>query len=293
MKKAKLLLSFSIILLSVITLSCGQHYGTDNVFYRGNKVDNRIDYIHEINDVLPKNTKLKTKYRVLVLADVHVGSPRKETDIKPLLNWLDEYKKKNEDYYPIFALSLGDLVDHGTMAEYEKYDSIVKQIENKGVHVVNVLGNHDLFNSGWENYQKMCYPYCSLFKFETNKFSWYAIDTGTGDLGIKQYNILKEAWAKDSKPKIVMMHYPIANSRRFGTFCMHDTTERNLLIDLLAKNNAKAALCGHLHQKQAMDLQVYKEYGNPSLCYSENGWTLFEIDESNESVTKIDINEAF
>ena len=293
MKKVRLLLSISIILMSLLVLSCGQHYGTDNIFYKGNKVENRIECVKEIKDVLPSNIKLGTRYRVLVLADVHVGSPIKETDIKPLLKWLNEYKKSNPSLYPVFGLSLGDLVDHGTMAEYEKYVALMNKIEDKGIHIVNVLGNHDLYNSGWDNYKKMCYPYCSLFKFETNKFAWYAVDTGTGDLSIKQYRILKDAFAKDSKPKIVMMHYPIANSKQFGTFCMHDTTERNLLIDLFAKNNVKAALCGHLHQKQAMNLQAFQEYGNPSLCYSENGWTLFEIDESNDSVTKIDINAAF
>ena len=65
-----------------------------------------------------------------------------------------------------------------------------------------------------------------------------------------------------------MSHYPFANSKWLGSFCLHDSTERNLILDLFAKNGVKAALCGHLHQTQAADLQQFKEYGLPSFRYT-------------------------
>lgn len=137
----------------------------------------------------------------------------------------------------------------------------------------------------------MVFPYCSLFHFETKTFSWYGIDTGTGDLGKKQYNLLKKAFEKDNKPKVIMMHYPLANTKYLGAFAMHDSTERNLLIDLFAKNNVKAVLCGHLHQIHGIDLQVFQEYDNPSFCFSEYpAWTLYEIDEISQTVTELPRN---
>lgn len=286
--RKRIVTSFIFIFVVLIALvSCV--YGTNNFLYKGNKVDNRIDYIHEIKDVLPPNTEFPSKYRILVLADVHVGSPTRDTDIAPLIAWLKRYKIEHPDDYPLFGLSLGDLVDHGTKEEYEKYCSLMNQVENEGIHIINVLGNHDLYASGWEHYQKMCYPNCSLFKFESKNFSWYGIDTGTGDVGIKQYNILKDAFKNDKRPKIILMHYPLSNTKRFGFLCLHDPTERNLLIDLFAQNDVKAALCGHLHQTQDADLQLFMEYGNPSYLYSENGWTIFEIDENRKSVIKVPI----
>ena len=285
----KKIISVAFILLSIsLLLSC--IYGTNNFLYKGNKVDSRVDYIHEIDDVLSKGKTFTEKYRILVLADVHIGGRESKHEENELLSWLDKYKKCNETDYPLFALSLGDLVDHGKQEEYEDYLNFVNKIESKGIHVINVLGNHDLFNCGWEIYKEKVYPYKSLFHFNSKNFSWYAIDTGTGDLGIKQYNLLKDAFKKDKKNKIIMMHYPLSNTRRFSFLCLHDSTERNLLIDLFAQNNVKACLCGHLHEPKDADLTVLQEYGNPSFRYSSSGWNVFEIDEINGSVKKLPLD---
>lgn len=272
----------------VLSSSCG--YGTDNFFYKGNKVDSRVDNVVEINDFISPETAKLSKYRILVLADVHVGGYKTVTDYEILFNWLKDLKKNDPDNFPKFCLILGDNVDHGYKSEFIDFVDFTKEIEKLEIPVINVLGNHDLYNSGWKNYKSMCYPFCSLFHFSTKNFSWYGIDTGTGDIGIKQFNILKRAMAKDNKPKIVMTHYPFSNTRLYGILCLHDPTERNLIIDLFARSDVKAALCGHLHQTQAADLQAFDEYGNPSFRYCKNGWNIFEIDEDNCRVKKISLD---
>lgn len=276
--KNKFIFSFCILYI-ILTFSC--RYGTDNYFYAENQVDNRISDINSLNDFTSFSFNLPEKFRILVLSDTHFGSKTKDVDTSPFFKWIDNLKADNPEKVPAFCLILGDNVDHGDESEYKTYYNFTKQIEKRGIKVLSVVGNHDLFNSGWENYKKYCYPYNSLFKFETKGFSWYGIDTGTGTIGKKQFNLLKEAFEKDKKPKIILSHYPFANTRRQGALSLHDSTERNLLIDLFAKSNVRAALCGHLHYELSVNLFAFKEFGNPSFRYRDKGWTVYEIDESN------------
>lgn len=270
-----------ILIFSLTTFSCV--YGTNNFLYWGNQVDKRVDYIHELNDfenkIDSKENPLSSKYKILVITDTHFGSPHKETETEPFIKWLNSVPKKD---LPKFCLILGDNVDQGYENEYKEYCDFKQKIENKGIPVITLLGNHDLYNSGWEYFVDNCYPCCSIFHFDTKGFSWYGIDTGTGDLGIKQYKMLKKQMENDNKPKIVICHYPLTNSKWMGAVSFHDSSERNLLVNLYSKNKVSVVLCGHLHKIDFADLGSFREYGHPSFCYSDPpAWTLYEVDESN------------
>lgn len=279
-----------VVLCLIITLSSVSCiYGTNNFLYKGNQVDNRVDYFHELSDFEKKieKNKLPNKYKILVITDTHFGSPQKKTETARFYNWLEKIKSDTTDK-PKFCLILGDNVDRGYDSEYKDFCEFVKQIEEAGIPVISTVGNHDLYNSGWDLYQKYCYPHCTLFHFETKGISWYSIDTGTGNIGIKQYNIIRKALFSDDKPKIVLSHYPLTNSKWLGAVSLHDSTERNLLIDLYSRTNVFSILCGHLHQINYSDLGVFIEYGHPSFCYSDfDAWTLYEVDETNISAPKI------
>lgn len=287
--KRKLVLGTSILvfMISMTTFSCV--YGTNNFFYKANQVKNRVDYIHELDDFetdIKSESINEKKYKILVLTDVHLGNRVKKVEMERFFSWLDTCKTNND--LPEFCLILGDNVDHGYKKEYDTYCDFTKHIKDKGIPVITMFGNHDLYNSGWDNFKKMCYPHCSLFHYDTPGFSWYGIDTGTGNIGKKQFDLLKNAFAKDKKPKIVISHYPLTNSRTVGAISFHDSTERNLLIDLYAKNNVKAVLCGHLHKTKYKDLGAFKEYGFPSFCYAKYpAWTLLEINETNPNVPEL------
>ena len=282
--KNKLLILLCLI-ISLSSVSC--IYGTNNFLYKGNKVDYRIDEFHRLNDF--ESTidvqNLPNKYQILVITDTHFGSPKKTTETESFYKWLDTLNDENR---PKFCLILGDNVDRGYENEYKLFCKFVKHIEDKGIPGISTVGNHDLYNSGWDLYVKYCYPNCSLFHFETKAFSWYSIDTGTGIIGTKQFKILKRALRSEDKPKIILSHYPLTNSKWVGAISLHDSTERNLLIDLYSRTNVKTLLCGHLHQINYADLGPFIEYGHPSFCYADfNAWTLYEIDESDNNNPKI------
>lgn len=292
MKKKVLYPLFIVLLLllsAVLLYSCV--YGTNDFYYPGNKVSERVDYIHSLQDFEKKINaeSLPDKYNVLVLTDTHFGSKTKTTETASFYKWLRELPR--DENFPKFCLILGDNVDHGYKEQYKTFCTFVDVIEDEGIPVVSVIGNHDLYNCGWKYFNKMCYPYCSSFHFETKAFSWYCIDTGTGDVGQKQFDIINKTFEKDKKPKIVISHYPLTNAKKMGSISFHDSTERNLLIDLYGKNNVKFLLCGHLHMIVSRNFGVFEEFGNPSFCYSDTDrWTMYQIDESdinNPTVKKL------
>ena len=102
--------------------------------------------------------------------------------------------------------------------------------------IFNTCGNHDLYQGHWDNWKDACYPHTSFYKFQTSGFSWYALDTASGRICPNQFNLLKEEISKDPKPKVIFTHYPLTEFRVLG-IGLDETTERNLLIDLFAKNN--------------------------------------------------------
>lgn len=277
------------LILSVSSISC--IYGTNNFFYYGNDVDKRVDYLHELDDFETRcnssnSESFPKKYKILVITDTHFGSPLKTTETAKFYNWLTTINSSHDK--PKFCFILGDNVDRGYESEYVLFADYVKHIEDAGIPVLSILGNHDLYNSGWDVYLKYCEPKCSLFHFDTPVYSWYAIDTGTGNIGMKQYKMIKKAFVNDPKKKIVLSHYPLTNSKWLSSISMHDSTERNLLVDLYSRTNVTDILCGHLHQINYADLGTFREYGHPSFCYSDApAWTLYEVDETDKNRPKI------
>lgn len=265
-------------LLSLLS-SC---YGSWNILYEGNNVDERtksLRYISNKNDeefAAAGIASLKGKYTVLVISDTHFGNKKKDIDYSLLFNWLDQLKGKPD--YPVFAIHLGDAVDIGNQYEYDLYLNFCNKLKNDyGIKLIfNSCGNHDIYQNNWDNWEENCYPHTSFYRFNTSRFSWYCLDTASGTIGIKQYKKLCEELEKDSRPKIIFTHYRFI---RFNIDCtnMAETTERNLLISDFYRNNVKAVLGGHNHDPTEDNLGFYN-YGIPSLGYYEK-WGLLHVDE--------------
>lgn len=271
--------TISIFLISVFFVSC---YGSWNPFYEGNNVDYRTGAMLNLTD--STNTEfaasgvsgLSGKYNVLILTDTHFGYKNKEAPLPQLFAWLDSVK--DTPAAPAFAICLGDAVDTGAQAEYTEYITFCnKLISDYGIKIVfNTAGNHDIYQSHWENWQANCYPHTSFYKFETAGFSWYSLDTASGTVSRQQYDIFKSAIEKDSKPKVVYSHYPLSEYNL--AFGYGETTERNLLIDDFLKNNVKAYFGGHNHYSD-YDFNGFNDYCCPSFRFNEK-WTVIQIDEA-------------
>lgn len=264
-----------ILLLNVffIFLFCSCSYGNKDLFYYGNFVRKRCSELKILED---KPSAENIKYKVLVLTDLHFGVTHVDDPVPGFKKW---YEGLTDSELPAFCLSLGDQVDHGYRDELKDYDAFVKYIESRNVKVYNVIGNHDLYNSGWGGWKDTCYPNTSTYKFETQKISWYGLDSGSALLGIDQYKALEKAFEKDKNKKIIFTHYPLYTKSLL--FCMEDTTERNMLIKLFDENNVIADLGGHIHKYETNHFYEYDLLTFPSFRYDKK-WGMLTIDESEE-----------
>ena len=282
MKKiSSLLISIILFLLS----SC-HGYGSWNFFYEGNDVDERTKSCKKLTDSDSDFAKsgissLGNKYTVLVFTDTHFGSKKKDIKYQNLLDYLSTLKGSAD--YPAFAICLGDSAELGNQEDFDEYNKFCDLlISDYGLGLVlNVCGNHDIYQNHWDNWKANCYPYTSFYTFETKKFSWYCLDTASGTIGLNQYNKIKELFEKDSRPKIIFTHYPFT---RFKYDCanMGESTERNILLSDFANNQVLCVLGGHNHIPSFDDLG-FKDYGIPSFGYKES-WGLMHVDEEKEDV---------
>lgn len=277
----KVLSSTLLFFVLFVISSC---YGSWNPFEANNDVDSRIENLSDISADLPSSvTQNKGEYKVLILTDLHYGSTSKDCPEKELFDWLDSLSLSER---PRFAISLGDSADTGSQSEYDDYLKFCNELKSKyEIEMMNVPGNHDLYQAHWDVWKKNCFPNKSLYSFKTQNFSWYAIDTASGSIGLNQFYQLKKAIQKDPNPKIVYTHYPILEFNLVFGLC--DTVERNLLIDLFVRNNVKISLGGHLHYYATDKLEDYQEYCLPSFKY-DNTWSILTVDE-NSGAVKIDL----
>jgi 3',5'-cyclic-AMP phosphodiesterase len=269
----------SLLILTVVLLSsCA--YGLYNFFGREDTVRARAESLVQL--AAPATVlKSDTSYTVAVITDVHFGADKSRDVDDAFLFWLAEMKAQSS--LPKFVLCLGDVAEHGFESEMKDYNAFCGKIREYGPEVYSVLGNHDLYNNGWQHWKKIVYPGTSFYHFRTNKFSWYFLDTGNGTLGAYQYSILIDALESDSAPKVICMHYPVYAHGKFY-FCLQDSVERNLLISYFADNNVKLLLDGHTHEYNYTDLG-FIEYNVPGFLEKEK-WALVAVNETTGTVTE-------
>lgn len=251
-------------------------YGADNFFYPQNSVHNREKNITYLSNTGVEG--LSSSYSFAVMTDVHYWALEfQKAPAMPdseFLSWLDALPSSEK---PGFCLVLGDVVDYGAAEQYPAYVSFIDNIESRNVKVFNVAGNHDLYNSGWDNWRINCYPHTSFYNFKTSGFSFYGLDTGSGGPGYEQLTSLQSAFSVDSKPKIVFSHYPFFSDSLVFSMC--DSTERNLALDMFQKNNVRLYLCGHIHKYELYDFGTLRHLALPSFRY-DGIWALVTVDES-------------
>lgn len=286
---------FLIVVISVLIFSCEYYsYGLEEFLYRSNTVSVRAE---EMPDLSGKNGNFEDleifnkvsgkKYTVLFITDVHFGGENSgKNGARPellFLEWLKNLKETNPELYPSFAICLGDIAEHGHDREFIEYKFFTDKLntaEYGNIKTFNVVGNHDLYNSGWEGFKKFCYPYTSFYKFRTKGFTWYFVDSASCSIGEDQLTTLSRdmIYNEKGRKKLVFTHVPVyANGVQY--FVMQNTTERNRFISLLADENTSMLVDGHTHSENKSDLG-FIEWNLPGFL-EKYGFGLMFVDETN------------
>lgn len=275
------LVSICSFLMILSLISCS--YGIQELFGRPYDVDERSSTLKILQSSEAPALSYPDEFNILVFADVHFGKSDRCANEDKLFEWIQN-SQTDVSKSPLFCLCLGDVADHGKEDEYLKYKDLIERIFTvKGVKTYTTVGNHDLYNSGWSNYIKYVYPYSSFYKFETDRFSFYSIDTASGCVGKVQFKALKKAFENDPKKKIVFTHFPLYGEGDFY-FRLQDMTERNLLIALFAENNVAICVSGHTHSNLSTDFRAFYDLNYYALCKSGKA-VLLHINQMTQSVT--------
>ena len=212
------------------------------------------------------------KYSFIVLTDSHFGDSNYERRDQI---FLQKFKLllQNPDpaLRPSFIVNLGDSMDGGHESEADFFNATAaiwiqtakSELGVSDYKVYSVLGNHDLYNNGWEVWRRKIYPYTSYYTFSldaggTTPFDFWFLDTGNGTLGANQLEDLESGLKKSARPKLVFMHYPIYAGGIFY-FALDDVQERSRLISDFAGANVKYVFEGHKHAVHSYDFKSFKE----------------------------------
>ena len=279
---------FLFCILFFSSMSCS--LGVQQAFWRPHPVDARSTEVAKLNAVeFPFiGSSMSLKYDCLILADIHFGNKRHPAWQKLFFASLKQYRETHSTPM-LFCIILGDVAHHGFAAEYETVKAFEQRIAEENrlpaygnipMPVYNVVGNHDLYNSGWKLWQQTCYPHKSSYYFETKKLEWYFLDTASGTLGRPQFYNLKEKFRDSSKTKFIFTHYPLY-SNGIVYFSLSNPRERAELISLFAQTHVKLYCSGHYHPGSYYDYAGFQEYTVKSFG-SFGKYHILHVDESGE-----------
>lgn len=151
---------------------------------------------------------------------------------------------------------LGDLVQNGQEAEYLSYHESVD-----GLNVFNVIGNHDVYNAGWNFFREYLGPSSYSLPIgtagEIGSLLLINIDSANASLGNSQtewlINIL-ETERKQYTHCIIITHSNLFPSSLGTVVQFSDKNEVYSLVDLFNKHDVDYVLGGHSHQLSEYEL---------------------------------------
>lgn len=192
-------------------------------------------------------------YSIYVCADTHIEST---------YNNLREFatRLRNSESGD-FGIMLGDCANpRNTMPNYIEGIKFVEGVQAVDKPIFSIIGNHDLYFNGWNDFYK--YLGASVYWFEVEyaegRDLFIALDSASGTLGKKQIKWLKELLAaKRDKYRhcVVLTHtnlfYTDNSQQGSGNMALEETA---LLTQLFARNRVTLCLQGHDHYREDLML---------------------------------------
>jgi UDP-2,3-diacylglucosamine pyrophosphatase LpxH len=234
------------IALGLVFLSC-EEIDLNGILVSYEEADKRFEesmdwnILHPSREIMvPDNT-----YTIFSMGDSHVGGT------KNFLAFLQEAKKGNA-----VALTLvGDLTN-GQENDYEIVESMIQ--DNDSLAIFPMVGNHDLFFNGWEQFYSRLGSSTYSFTIKTPAASdlFICLDSGGSTLGSKQLDWLKSVLKNERNNYrycVIFTHINLFRPRKtFSTNMLEE--EIHVLLDLFIRYKVDMVVTGHDHEN---DVQVF------------------------------------
>ena len=220
----------------------------------GDVVDSRFEQsIAMTEDKSVATLEVEESYTFYVCTDPHIN----ET-----YNNLREFSTRlRNDASVDFGIVLGDCTDsRNAFQNYVDALSFVEGEQQANKPIFSLIGNHDLFFKGWNEYAKLLGP--SVYWFEvksgSSKDLFITLDSASGTLGKKQMEWLKNILATERanyRHCVVLTHtnlfYTDNTQQGSGNMALEETA---LLADLFSRNKVTLCLQGHDHHREDLTL---------------------------------------
>lgn len=216
----------------------------------GDTVDARFEESMALNKSKPiARIESEDAYLFYVCADAH---------IKESYNNLREFATlmRNDPQAP-FGVMLGDCIDkRNAWSRYLEAIEHIAESQPYDTPIFSVLGNHDLYFAGWENFVELIGP--SVYWFEVEHSSgqdlFIVLDSASGTLGGKQMAWLEEFLSVERERYrhcIVLKHtnlfYTDLSQNTTGNMPLEESTA---LFELFSKHKVTLCLQGHDHNRE-------------------------------------------
>ena len=229
-------------------------------------VQTRFEQSMDMNAKLKAGTVETTEeYIFYVAADPHVNKTHRHLDI-----FNDRFRNDSE---VSFAVILGDCIDvRDNHPEYLKALEYHPERHLCKHPVFHVLGNHDIYFDGWEDFKELIGPSVYWFEaaFPDGKDLYITLDSASGTFGRKQTEWFREFLEKNRSQYrhcVILTHVNIFytdNSQKFsGNLALEETYA---FIDFLGKEDVTLVLQGHDHHREVVEYDdvVYTAVGTIS-----------------------------
>jgi len=185
---------------------------------------------HEIKKI--EQVKSSEKFSFAVLADNKNGYKTFKRILKDI-----------EDNNYLFAIDVGDLVYDGEKAKYRIFYRLIRNLKTP---FLVAPGNHDIRETGEENYFDIFGKF--YYSFAYNNSLFIVLDTANG----KAVDEVQERWLegelqKNYKHKFVFSHYPFFDPRPNYWHALEDRNNGERLMVLMEKYKPDIVFTSHIH----------------------------------------------
>lgn len=255
-----------------------------SAFFVHTSADQRVEESLNYAGQIPQAIQVDTlNFKFAVFSDIHIT---KEND-----NLFDRFKQEAVQRNIDFFVVTGDLADNGLE---EEMLLCREDLDNIGLPYYVTIGNHDLYQShSWSDWKSIFGPATYSLVF-SDFLKIIFLDSGSGTIGEKQFNWLKNELQKTPTLTMVATHYPIYEGVTPSIFRLSGTEERYKLISILNNYHVYAYLSGHYHAFEHHKLGQFHHFINGSmyphkLDEGTHGFLLFTITNGQISWEKIEI----
>ena len=220
----------------------------------GDVVDSRFEQSMTMNqNKALASLETEESYTFYVCTDPHIG----DTNIN-----LREFSTLlRNDATADFGIVLGDCSDkRNAFQNYVDALSFIEGEQQTNKPIFSLIGNHDLFCRGWDEYAKLLGPSVYWFEVEcgASRDLFITLDSASGTLGKKQMKWLKEFLTTERanyRHCVVLTHtnlfYTDNTQQGSGNMALEETA---LLADLFSRNKVTLCLQGHDHFREDLML---------------------------------------